>query len=299
MSNTKHFLSVSDYSKAEILEIFKLAGELKELQKNKEEHTKLKGKTLAMIFQKPSNRTRLSFEVGMYQLGGQAVNIREEEIGMGVRESIPDVARTISRYVDAVMIRANKHTDILKLAEFATVPVINGLSDRYHPCQAMADLMTILEYKDSFDGLKLCYIGDGNNVARSLIKICNILGVKIVICSPPGYGPKAEDTMGSEVFSDPYIAAKDADVIYTDVWASMGQENNKEKRLKDFKNYTVNMNIMAQAKRNAIFMHCLPAHRGEEVENEVIESKYSVVFDQAENRMHVQKGILLFLLEDK
>lgn len=285
----KHFLSISDYTKDQILKVLNLAKKLKTSDKSKY----LEGKTLAMIFQKPSNRTRLSFEVGMFQLGGHAVNIRSEEIGMGEREIIADVARTISRYVDCVMIRANKHQDIEKFASFSDIPVINGLSDYLHPCQAMADILTISEHKDLND-IKICYIGDGNNVARSLLNISNILGINLTICTPKGYELKEYPSI-----INPQDAIKNADVVYTDVWTSMGYEKDYKKRIKDFQGYTVTKEIMSHAKSDAIFMHCLPAHREEEVTNNVLESSQSVVFDQAENRLHVQKAILVALLGGK
>lgn len=291
----RHFLKISDYSKEEILKILEIAVLLKKYQKEGKQHTYLKGKTLAMLFQKPSNRTRVSFEVAMYQLGGHALNIRPDEINMGVRESIPDVARTLDRYVDLVMIRANAHHDIETFAQYSTVPVINGLSDYSHPCQAMGDILTILEHKKQLDGLKFCYIGDGNNVCRSLIKITQLLGMQMVVSSPEGHDPTADSTEFI-LERDPAIAAKDADIIYTDVWISMGQEDIRAKKIKDFKKYTITQAILEEAKQDAVFMHCLPAHRGEEMTEEVFEGRHSIVFDQAENRLHIQKAILCYLL---
>jgi ornithine carbamoyltransferase len=299
MKKVKHFLTIADYSQKEILALLKLAQSLKAKQQKKQKHEYLKNMSLAMIFQKPSNRTRVSFEVGMFQLGGQAINIQPSEINMGKREAVKDVARTLSRYVDIVLIRAIKHEDILEYAKYSSVPVINGLSDLVHPCQAMADVMTIMEHKKDLEKINLSYIGDGdNNVCYSLIEIANLLGIKIKVSSPKGYEPQRKN-LKFEFISDPMSAAKNADVIYTDVWISMGQEAETKKRLKDFKSYCITPTIISQAKRDAIFMHCLPAHRGEEVTDEVIESSQSVVFAQAENRLHAQKAIMVHLLGGK
>lgn len=293
----KHFITIGDFRTEEVRSILALAHKLKALQKDGKKHTLLKGKTMAMLFQKPSNRTRISFEVGMYQLGGKTVNMTAHEVNMGVRETIADVSRVISRYVDAVMIRALYHSDIVEFAKHAGVPVINGLSDLYHPCQAVADIMTVEEKCGTLKGVKICYIGDGNNVCNSLIDICRPLGIELVVSCPKGYEPSGEERRAAcTIITDPHKAVAGADVIYTDVWTSMGQEDETRKRLQDFKGYTVSAEIMALAKKEAIFMHCLPAHRGEEVEEEVLESKNSVVFDQAENRLHAQKAILALLL---
>lgn len=293
----KHFLTVSDFSSADIERVLATAAELKAKQKAGKSHELLKGKSLAMIFEKPSNRTRVSFEVAMVQLGGHALNIRPEEIQMSVREPIPDVAKVLSRYVDGIMMRAIRHQDIVELAKYSSVPVINGLSDLYHPCQAVADILTIKEKKGSLKGIKLTYIGDGNNVANSLINICKLLGITIVICCPEGYEPDKKLVSGPfEIIRDPNQAVKGADVIYTDVWTSMGQEAESAKRLKDFSGYTVTKALLAKANPGALFMHCLPAHRGEEIEDGVPEHPQSVIFDQAENRLHAQKAILALLM---
>lgn len=293
----KHCLTLKDYSKNELLEILELAKELKRKQKAGEPHTPLAGKTLAMIFQKPSNRTRISFEVGITQLGGKALNIRPDEVQMGAREPIADLARVLSRYVDAAMLRVNAHEDIEEFARFSSIPIINGLSELYHPCQVLADMQTIEEKKGRLAGIKLCYIGDGNNVCNSLINAANILGLEIVVSCPERYKPDSAVLNGGYAYEvDPQKAAKNADVLYTDVWVSMGDEAETEKRLNDFASYQVNAKIVAQAKRDVIFMHCLPAHRGLEVSDEVVEGPHSVIFDQAENRLHAQKALMCKLL---
>ncbi len=298
MSNLlRHFLSLRDFTATEFSQILNLALQLKAAQKAGEAHPFLAGKTLGMIFQKPSNRTRLSFEVGMYQLGGHALNIRPNEISMGDREPIEDVAEVFSRFVDMVMIRANLHQDIVTFAQHSSVPVINGLSDLSHPCQAMADLLTIVEKKGELAQLKVVYVGDGNNVCNSLINACHLAGGQLVVSAPNGYEPDGAAVLpGYAVEEDPMVAAKNADVIYTDVWTSMGQEAETEKRKKIFAPYQVNEKMMKMAKPDSIFMHCLPAHRGDEVSAEVMDSNQSVVFDQAENRMHAQKAIMVGLV---
>jgi ornithine carbamoyltransferase len=293
----RDFISTDDYSRDELLTILDLAKKLKIKQRAGELITPLRGKTLAMIFQKPSNRTRLSFEIGMHQLGGHALYISGPEIGMGQREPIADVARVMARYVDAVMIRANFHSDVVSFAEYASVPVINGLSDLEHPCQAMADILTILEHRGSIEGCRVCYIGDGNNVCHSLISVCGKLGLEMVVACPPGYEPAGDERRGAcKIVHDPHQAIEGADVVYTDTWTSMGQEDQSRIRRRDFAGFTIDLNMFRKAKANAIFMHCLPAHRGEEVEDEIIESSQSVIFDQAENRLHAQKAIILALL---
>lgn len=289
----KHCLTLKDFSKAEIESILAFAAELKAKQKAGESHELLAGKTLAMIFQKPSNRTRISFEVGFNQLGGKALNIRPDEVQMGAREPVPDLSRVLSRYVDIAMLRVNSHAEIEEFAKFSSIPIINGLSDLYHPCQILADMQTILEKKGKLEGIKLCYIGDGNNVCNSLIIASNILGLEIVVSCPKGYEPEEGNYTFEE---DPKLAAKDADVIYTDTWVSMGDEKEQAKRLKDFSSYQVDADILSASKDDVIFMHCLPAHRGQEVSEEVFEGKHSVVFDQAENRLHAQKALLCKLL---
>lgn len=293
----RHFLHLKDFSPAELHELLALAKTLKKLLKSGQDHSLLKGKCLAMLFEKPSNRTRMSFEVGMFQLGGTAINVNRDEIRMIERESIPDTAHTLSRYVDAVMIRAFYHWTIAEFAENSSVPVINGLSDHHHPCQALADVLTIQEKFGTLQDVRLCYVGDGNNVCNSLIEVCTHLGMEIVVCAPPGYQPllKQESPL-VKVISDPREAVRGVDVVYTDVWVSMGQEKTTSRRIEDFKNYTVSAELMKLADPKAIFMHCLPAKRGYEVDAEVIDGKQSVVFDQAENRLHAQKAVLAVLV---
>lgn len=291
-----HFLSLHTLSADQLEQILGRAEKLKRELKSGTEHHLLRGKTLAMLFLQPSNRTRLSFEIGMTQLGGSALNIRPDEIQLAKREPIPDVARVMSRYVDAVMMRVVQHSTIEEFAEASSVPVINGLSDRYHPCQAASDLLTIREHKGTLRGLKLCYIGDGNNVCISLVHACNLMGIEMVVACPKGYEPMPEPGFHCEVTHNPSEAIAGADVVYTDVWTSMGQEEESERRRRKFKNYTITQELFEQADSKAIFMHCLPAHRGEEVTHEVVEHPRSVVFDQAENRLHAQKAILSLLL---
>ena len=293
----KDVLRVTDLSRAELRGVLDLAHELKRKQKVREPHRLLDGRTLAMILEKPSSRTRISFEVGMFQLGGHAVMINPAEIRMGERESVADVARTISRYVDGVMIRSNYHWTIEEFSAHATVPVINGLSDHHHPCQALADILTIEERKPDLSQLKVCYVGDGNNVCNSLMEICGVLGISFVAACPAGYEPLLRRKSKSISFTaDPREAASGADVIYTDVWISMGQESITGRKLQEFLGYAVTPELMACAKPDAIFMHCLPAHRGLEVDERVLEGSSSVVFDQAENRLHAQKALLASLL---
>ena len=302
----KDFISIKDSSSAEIEEIFLLTDKLK-IDKSKFIKA-LSGKTLVLIFQKPSNRTRVSFEVGMYQLGGNSLYLSPQEINLGVRESINDVAKTLSRYADAIVLRTFEHDNILKMAGAASIPVINGLSDFEHPCQALADVYTIREKFKKLKGVTLAYVGDGNNVTHSLLYTCAKTGMNMHIGTPSGYGPrkavleeakKIAKAKKSSImlFDNPYNAVKNADVIYTDVWASMGQEEEAEKRKKIFRAFQVNKNLLRLSKKEALVMHCLPAHRGEEITDEVMDSKNSVVFDQAENRMHVQKAILIKLLK--
>ena len=301
----KHFLSLADYSSDEIKEIISVAFRIKAEHAKGKEHTYLKGKTLAMVFQKPSTRTRVSFEVGTYQLGGKPLIVRPDEIELGKREAIPDVSRVLSRYVDGVMMRVIRHREIKEFALASDVPVINGLSDRYHPCQAVADLLTIAEKHgvtqdsglDKIKGLKICYVGDGNNVCNSLIIMAKLVGLNIAVSCPSGYQPTISQSEGEyELISDPNLAVADADVVYTDVWTSMGQEDQELKRLRAFDGYTVTEDLLDKAGSDVIFMHCLPAHRGEEVDDYVVDSPRSVVFDQAENRLHAQKAILRLLM---
>ncbi len=299
-----HFISIADYSKNEIDQIFSLTQDLKEKTKNGQEHHLCKGLTMSMIFAKPSARTRISFETGMYQLGGYALYLSPNDIGIGKRESVGDIARVISRYNDIIMARLFDHQHILELAEYASVPVINGLTDYNHPCQIMADMYTILEHRGHLEDLKVTYIGDGNNVANSWINLASVIPFSLSICSPSGYEPDkgtldhAYDRGIStvQVLIDPREAVKDADIVYTDVWASMGQESETKKRHEIFKSYQVNQELMSYAKKDAKVMHCLPAHRGDEITDEVIDGPQSIVFDEAENRMHVQKAIIVQLL---
>ena len=301
----KDLVSIKDLTGKEIEEIFTLTDQLK---KNKQKFNQvLAGKTLALIFQKPSNRTRVSFDVGMYQLGGNSIYLAPNEINLGVRESIEDVAKTLSRYVDGIVIRTFEHKNVLDLAKFATVAVINGLSDFSHPCQALADIYTIKEKLKSVKGKTLAYVGDGNNVCYSLLFAAALTGMNMQVATPKEYEPALLVLQESQkiaqlenakiqLSNDPASAACGADVIYTDVWASMGQEEEAAKRKQIFKDFQVNKNLLAKAKKNCLIMHCLPAHRGEEITDEAMDSPNSVVFDQAENRMHVQKAILIKLL---
>ncbi|MCD4838918.1 MULTISPECIES: ornithine carbamoyltransferase [Neobacillus] len=304
----KDFLQLSDFTQEEILYLLEEAQELKAMQKQGKPHPYLAGKVLGMIFEKSSTRTRVSFEVGMLQLGGHAIFLSSKDIQLGRGESISDTAKVLSRYVDGIMIRTFSHDSVEELAEHATIPVINGLTDLQHPTQVLADLLTILEHKGKLAGLKLCYIGDGyNNMAHSLMEGAVKVGMNISIASPQGYLPdeaitekaiKVGKQTGSTVTvtNDPLEAIKNADVIVTDVWTSMGQEMETEKRLKDFQGYQVNQELCQYAKEDFIFLHCLPAHRGEEVTAEIIDGPHSVVFDEAENRLHAQKAILKLLL---
>jgi len=300
----KHFLSIAELTKDEIFEIFDLTKELKSEQKQGKIHHLLKGKTLAMVFAKPSARTRISFEVGMFQLGGHALYLSPNDIGMGTREAVKDVARVLSRYNDGIMARLFGHEDIVEFAEYSSVPIINGLTDLLHPCQIMADTFTILEHRKTLDNFKVTYIGDGNNVANSWINFASRVPMKLALAVPDGYDPnptilstaiKAEISEIT-IHRDPKEAVKEADVVYTDVWASMGQESEAEKRRQVFNNYQVNDEVMKHARADTYFMHCLPAHRDEEVTDSVIESPNSIVFDEAENRMHVQKAIMVKLM---
>lgn len=300
----KDFLSIADFTPKEIWALWDLAKELKAKQKASEPHPYLQGKTLGMIFMKPSTRTRISFEVGMFQLGGHALYLSPSEIGLGKREAIADVARVLSRYVDGMMARLFDHEHIVELAKYASVPVINGLTDLLHPCQILGDMLTILEQRGSFDELVVAYIGDGNNVANSWINMATKIPFTFRIACPEGYEPNDEIVARArranvgriEIVRDPAVAAQGADILYTDVWASMGQEAEAEERKNVFKNYLIDGRLMAKAKPGAKFMHCLPAHRGEEVTHDVMESPASIIFEQAENRLHIQKAILVTLM---
>ncbi len=298
----KHLLKLADLSAEEILDILNLADQLKFEQKNGIEHHHLKGKTLGMIFQKSSTRTRVSFEVGMYQLGGNALFLSSRDLQIGRGEPVQDTARVLSRYLDGIMIRTFDQSEVESLAAFGSIPIINGLTDYCHPCQVLADLMTIREHKRSFKGLKLCYIGDGNNVANSLIVGAIKMGMSVSIACPSGHEPDGEIMKwaaenGSFFFtSNVLAAAKDADVLCTDVWASMGQESEAEERKKVFDSYQINDAVMAVAKPDAMVQHCLPAHREEEITEKVFEAHAQEIFDEAENRLHAQKAVMVRLM---
>jgi ornithine carbamoyltransferase len=305
----KNLLTLADLEPQEITTILEKSIVLKEKTLNKQFDHPLKGKILGMIFDKSSTRTRVSFEVGMIQLGGSALYLNGNDLQLGRGETVADTAQVLSQYVDAIMIRTFSHKSVEELADHATVPVINGLTDMYHPCQALADLLTIHEKKGKLEGLKLAYIGDGNNVAHSLMIACTKVGMDVSIAAPKGYFPDETITARCEGFAaqsgaklvineSPLEAVKDADIIYSDVWTSMGQESENEQRLKDFDGYQVNAELLKHAKKDHIFMHCLPAHRGEEVTAEVIDGKHSVVFEQAGNRLHAQKALLVEILKD-
>lgn len=299
----KHLLKLQDLSKKEILEILNLADQLKYENHNGIDHPYLKGKTLGMIFQKSSTRTRVSFETGMYQLGGQALFLSNRDLQIGRGEPVEDTARVLSRYLDGIMIRTFEQKEVEDLAEYGSIPIINGLTDYCHPCQVLADLMTIREYKKSFDGLKLCFVGDGNNMANSLIAGCITMGIECAIACPKGYEPDKELVKWAEengkitVSDDIDECVKDADILYTDVWASMGQEEEKAEREKVFKNFQINDRVMELAKADAMVLHCLPAHREEEITAKVFEAHADEIFDEAENRLHAQKAVLVKLMK--
>ncbi len=303
----KHLLSLNDLTTDEIHDLLKLAITLKDENKKGVKHHLLEGKTLGMIFSKSSTRTRVSFEVGMYQLGGSALFLSSNDIQIGRGECIYDTANVLSRYLDGIMIRTFKQSDVDDLAKFGTIPIINGLTDEMHPCQILADLQTIYEHKGKLEGLKLAYIGDGNNIAHSLLHGCAKVGMNIAIASPKGYecddkyvneAKAAAKLTGSEILitQDPVEAIANADVVYGDTWISMGQEDQKAEKLKIFMPYQINSELFAKAHADAIFLHCLPAYRGYEVTEDVIDGKQSVIFDEAENRLHAQKAVLATLL---
>jgi len=303
----KHLISIHDLTRAEIDSIFDLARDLKARQKRGEPHRLLEGKSLAMIFEKPSTRTRVSFEVGMAQLGGHPVVLTRSDTQLGRGETIHDTAKVLSRYVDGIMARTFAHQTVLDLARFGTVPVINGLTDLLHPCQALADWLTILERFPKATDVSLAWVGDGNNVCHSLMFASAKLGARMRVATPPGYEPNAtvlelarEDAKASgssiEVLEDPLEAVKGANVVVTDTWTSMGQEKEADARTAAFGRYQVNRGLLARARRDAIVLHCLPAHRGEEITDEVMDGPHSAVFDEAENRLHVQKAVLVLLL---
>ena len=299
----KHLLKLSDLSTEEIFGILNLADQLKYERKNNIRHHHLEGKKLGMIFQKSSTRTRVSFEVGMYELGGYALFLSDRDLQIGRGEPIKDTVRVLSRYLDGIMIRTFAQQDVEDLAAYGSIPIINGLTDYCHPCQVLADLMTIREYKGSLKGLKLCFVGDGNNMANSLIVGGLKTGMEVSIACPDHYRPDADilargfATGRLTVTSDIKAAAKDADVLYTDVWASMGQEAEKAEREKVFRGYCIDADLMSVAKPDAMVLHCLPAHRGEEITDEVFESHATEIFDEAENRLHAQKAVLVKLLK--
>jgi len=303
----KSLISIADLSIEEIYQIFAVSNSLKLKLITGEPHRLLEGKTLGMIFAKPSTRTRVSFETGIYQLGGIGLYLGPNDLQLKRGESIADTAKVLSRYLNGIMIRTFNHQDVIDLARYGSIPVINGLTDLLHPCQVLADLYTVLEKKRVLQGLKLAYIGDGNNMAHSLLNGCSKVGMNISIASPKGYKPnedivkKAKEFaayMGSkvEILDTPTEAVKNADVIYTDVWASMGQEAEAKERIKRFEGFQVNEELVKLAKEDYLFMHCLPAHRGEEVTDGICDSPNSIIFDEAENRLHVQKAIMALLM---
>lgn len=303
----KDFISIHDCTAEEIENLLNLAVKLKAEQKNGIPHTVLKGKTLGMIFTKSSTRTRVSFEVGMTQLGGYPLFLSSNDIQLGRGETIYDTAKVLSRYLDGIMIRTFAHQDVLDLAKYADIPVINALTDLLHPCQVMADLLTVYEHKGTLRGLKMAYVGDGNNMAHSLMYGCAKVGMDIAVATPAEYACDGEVTANAKadaaktgcdviITNDPEEAVKNADVVYSDTWVSMGQEEEKAERIKIFKPYQVNRKLFDTAKPDAVFMHCLPAYRGFEVTEDVIDSPASVIFDEAENRLHAQKAVMATLM---
>ncbi len=299
----KDFIEVTDFTADEILDTFQLALEVKQKLKNRENYRPFEGQSMAMIFAKPSARTRISFETGFYRLGGHALYLSPDDISIGKREAVKDIARVISCYNDLIMARLFDHQHILEMAEYSTVPVINGLTDFNHPCQIMADMLTILEHRGNLDNLKITYVGDGNNIVHSWLNLAKQLPFHFVCACPEGYSPDAEMVKNAreagistiEVLHDPKAAVKDADVVYTDVWASMGKKEEAEERAKRFQGFQINDDLMAATGKDSYFMHCLPAERGRETTDSVMESKASIVFDQAENRMHAQNAVMLKL----
>lgn len=303
----RDFLTLRDYAPEEIGALLELATALKKMQQQGKRHDLLAGKNLAMLFHKSSTRTRLSFEVGINQLGGHALVLSASELQLGRGETIEDTARVLSRYVDALMIRTYGHAEVETLAEHADIPIINGLTDSYHPCQVLADLQTVQERFGTLQGLRLAYVGDGNNMANSLLIGCVKMGMEILMCTPPGFMPDADvlayvQQLGSttggrvEISHEPLSAAKGAHVLYTDVWVSMGQETETAERRKAFTGFQINAELLGEAADEAIVLHCLPAHRGEEITGEVLDGRQSAVFDQAENRLHAQKALMAALM---
>ena len=304
----KSLISINDLSLEAIYQIFDLSKTLKEKLLIGEPHKILEGRTLGMIFSKPSTRTRISFETGIYQLGGLGMYFGKNDLQLGKSENISDTAKVLSRYLNGIMIRTFDHQDVIDLAKFGSIPIINGLTDLLHPCQVLTDLFTILEKKRTLKGLKLAYLGDGNNMAHSLLHGCSKVGMNIVLATPSNYKPVKEIVenakknakyMGSkvEIIEDPVAAVNNADIIYTDVWASMGQESEAEDRKKKFIKYQVNSKLVRNAKDDYLFMHCLSVHRGDKITDEVADSVNSVIFDEAENRLHVQKAIMVLLIK--
>lgn len=301
----KHFLKLLDYSGKEIIEMLNLADQLKYEQKHGIEHKYLAGKTLGMIFQKASTRTRVSFEVGMYQLGGYPLFLSANDMQIGRGEPVQDTARVLSRFLDGIMIRTFEQAEVEALAENGSIPIINGLTDFCHPCQVMADLMTIREYKGTLEGLKMCFVGDGNNMANSLIVGGLKTGMSVTIACPEGYEPPQEILDFAKEYGDkfgmyhsPKEAAQNADVVYTDVWASMGQEQEAKLRAKAFEGFCVDSDLMSVTNKDCMVLHCLPAHRGEEISAEVLEEHANEIFDEAENRLHAQKAVLVATMKD-
>lgn len=302
----KHLLKMLDLSTEEIIEILNLADQLKYEQKNGIPHKRLEGKTLGMIFQKSSTRTRVSFETGMYQLGGYPLFLSANDLQIGRGEPVQDTARVLSRYLDGIMIRTFAQKEVEDLAEYGNIPIINGLTDFAHPCQVLADLMTIREHKNKLEGLNFCYIGDGNNMANSLTVGCLKVGMNVTLACPEGYYPDAEILEfvkqypnNFKIVNNPVEAAKNADVLYTDVWASMGQESEAEMRKIAFKGYQINDDVMAVTNPECMVLHCLPAHREEEITNKVFEEHADEIFDEAENRLHAQKAVMVMVMENK
>ncbi len=301
----KHLLKLLDLSSEEIMDILNLADQLKYETKNGIEHKVLAGKTLGMIFQKSSTRTRVSFETGMYQLGGQALFLSNRDLQIGRGEPVQDTARVLSRYLDGIMIRTFEQKEVEDLAEYGSIPIINGLTDFCHPCQVLADLMTIREHKGTLEGLKLCFIGDGNNMANSLIVGCLKVGMSVAVACPKGYEPDDVILDFAKAYGDKFMmtdspidAARNADVLYTDVWASMGEESEAEERKKIFAGFQINDAVCDAANDGAMVQHCLPAHREEEITSEVFEAHANEIFDEAENRLHAQKAVMVRLMAD-
>ncbi len=301
----KHLLKLLDLSEKEILDLLNLADQLKYEKKHGIAHKRLEGKTLGMIFEKSSTRTRVSFEVGMYELGGQALFLSSRDLQIGRGEPIEDTARVLSRYLDGIMIRTFKQSDVEDLAAYGSIPIINGLTDFAHPCQVLADLMTVREFKGLLKGLKVCFIGDGNNMANSLIVGCLKVGMSFSIACPKDYRPDESVIDFAKGYGDKFVmtddialAAKDADVLITDVWASMGQEDEKRIREKAFSGYQINKDVLSYAKSDAMVLHCLPAHREEEITAEVFEAHANEIFEEAENRIHAQKAVMVRLMEN-